>query len=638
MRKREVCALCVALGLSAFGAADAPAWAEDALVVPSFGTDEKQAPPPPVPLSVFGDNMPEPGRATFSVIPTFTNNAHSLVGAKGVSSQYIVSTTPWFWSPWASNVRVVPQNQFIEAQTVTLAYGLAKNLSVVFATGAIEKHSDLMTFYGESTQIPRGMSFPGTDGLQDSSAVMIWRAYEDKINRIKINLGMSFPTGSNHNLGGALLQPGGEYTIARAFYGMQSGTGTYDVLPGVMYAGAIAPWSWGLSYRARLPLTYNPQGYMWGNYQEVNAWGGFTWVPGLTTTIRANFNIQSPIAGADWLMLGKLQSANPNFYGGKRIEAYVGADIDGKLFGAPGFSIGVEGGAPVFQNLNGPQLSRNWQAGMALRWKVGEPRSNVVASAAPVFKDEKAVASLPVMAWAGLYFGANAGYVSAGDTNASFSYEGSGGFVSLSRSGALPSKLSLESRGFSGGGQIGYNVKLRETVLAGLEADLAGTAVGVNSVVSLQGSPLTYLQAGRDQRNLGTVRARFGYLITPAALIYGTVGFAFGETDLNATYFSPALKPVLASGGNWLGYVDMTPGWAGGGGVEWMFLPRWSVKAEYIHYDLGIVQTAKAGLPLSYTSAGQFSTVNDQLRFDGKVIRAGVNYHLDWSNATSVAN
>ncbi|MEK4031532.1 outer membrane beta-barrel protein [Methylocystis sp. IM3] len=639
MRKRTAQTLCAALSLSGLNAAFVPAQAEDALVVPSFGPQEEpETPPPPPPLSVFGDNMPEPGKATLSVIPTFANNSHSLIGTKGVSSQYIVSTTPWFWSPLASNVRIVPQNQFTQAQTVTLAYGIAKNLSIVLATGMVEKHSDLMTFYGESNLIPRGMSFPGTDSLQDSSAALIWRAYEDPIHRIKLNLGVSFPTGSNHNLGGALLQTGGGYTIGRAFYGMQSGTGTYDVLPGVMYAGRIAPWSWGLSYRARLPLTYNPQGYMWGNYQEVNAWGGYTWFPGFTTTIRANFNIQSPIAGADWLMPGKLQSANPNFYGGKRIEMYAGADIDGKLFGAPGFTIGVEGGVPVYQNLNGPQLSKNWQAGMALRWKIGDPQAKMVASASPVFKNTSLAATLvPVASWAGLYFGVNAGSIWAGDTDTNFSYVGSGGFVSLWQSGALPSSINLNSRGVLGGGQIGYNYQFQEKMVAGLEADLQGTAVGIHSSTSWQGAPATFLQAGRDQRNLGTVRARVGYLVTPTTLLYGTGGFAFGETDLNATYFSPLLKPVLNLGGSWLGYADMSPGWAAGAGVEWLFLLKWSLKAEYLHWDLGVANTAKAGLPLYYTSSkGQLSSVAYQAPFNGHVVRAGVNYHLNWGITTTV--
>ncbi len=639
MRKRTA-QLCVALSLSGSNAVSAPAWAEDTFGVPSLGPEEKpDTPPPPPPLSVFGDNMPDPGKATLSVIPTFGNNSHSLIGTTGVSSQYIVSTTPWFWSPLASKVRIVPQNQFIEAQTVTLAYGIVKNLSVVLATGVVEKHSDLMTFYGESNLIPRGMSFPGTDSLQDTSAALIWRAYEDPIHRVKLNLGMSFPTGSNHNLGGALLQTGGGYVISRAFYGMQSGTGTYDVLPGIMYAGTIAPWSWGLSYRARLPLTYNPEGYMWGNYQEVNAWGGYTWFPGLTTTIRANFNIQSPIAGADWLMQGKLQSANPNFYGGKRIEMYAGADIDGKLFGAPGFTIGVEGGVPVYQNLNGPQLSKNWQAGIALRWKIGEPQANMVASASPVFKSARIAASLsPATTWGGFYFGVNGGYLSAGDANTTFSYVGSGGFVSLWQSGALPSNITLNSRGFLGGVQFGYNYRFQERIVAGLEADLDGVAVGMSNSMSWQGHPSTFLQAGRSQRSLGTVRGRLGYLVTPTALVYGTGGFAFGETDLNATYFSPFLKPALNLGGSWLGYVDLSRGWAAGAGVEWMFLPKWSLKAECLHYDLGVANTAKSGLPLFYTSSiGQLSSVAYRAPFNGQVVRAGVNYHLNWGDAAPIA-
>jgi hypothetical protein len=113
----------------------------------------------------------------------------------------------------------------------------------------------------------------------------------------------------------------------------------------------------------------------------------------------------------------------------------------------------------------------------------------MVAFTSPMFNGEKVAALLPIMLWAGLYFGANAGYIWAGDTNTSFSYEGSGRCVFLWRSGALPANANLNSRGLSGGGQVGDNYHLHEKIAAGLEADLQGTAVGVNSVVSQQGSP-----------------------------------------------------------------------------------------------------------------------------------------------------
>ena len=57
---------------------------------------------------------------------------------------------------------------------------------------------------------------------------------------------------------------------------MQTGTGTFDVLPGIFYGGSLGQWYWGLSYRARLPLGVNPEGYMWGNYQEANGWIGYS--------------------------------------------------------------------------------------------------------------------------------------------------------------------------------------------------------------------------------------------------------------------------------------------------------------------------------------------------------------------------
>ena len=608
---------------------------------PDPPSDAPSSPPPPVPLAVFGDNMPEPGRATLSIIPTFANNSHSLIGTRGVSSQQIVTLTPWYWNPFASLLRVVPQNQFIEAQTVTLAYGFAKNFSIVLATGLIEKHSDLMTFYGSSNLIPRGMSFPGTDSLQDSSASIIWRAYEDSIHRIKINLGMSFPTGSTYNQGGALLQTNGTYNIGRAFYGMQSGTGTFDALPGIMYAGAIAPYSWGVSYRARLPLAVNNEGYMWGNYQEFNLWGGYTWLPGVTTTARINFNIQSPIDGKDYWMAGRLQSANPNFYGGKRIEMFAGADIDGKLFGVPGFSIGVEGGVPVYQNLNGPQLSKNWQAGMALRWKVGEPSARSLAVASGVFKDRSVAAALsPVTTWTGLYFGANGGYTSTADANTNFAYAGSGGFVSLWSVGALPSHANLKSNGFLGGVQVGYNYQLHKSVVAGFEADLQGLTVGNSTVSSWQGPPAayTYVQAQRNQHSLGTVRGRVGYLVGETAMLYGTGGLSFGEAILNPTFFSPLLRPTLNFGvglNGLTGYVDLRLGWAAGAGVEWMFNPKWSIKAEYTYYDLGTANTANVGA-LFYANAGALSSAAYTARFNGHVARAGVNYHLNWDASDPV--
>ena len=65
-----------------------PAFAQDLSLPsppPAFVSAPPDAPkPPPPPLSIFGDNMPDPDHLTFSIIPTFANFSHMMVGTHGL--------------------------------------------------------------------------------------------------------------------------------------------------------------------------------------------------------------------------------------------------------------------------------------------------------------------------------------------------------------------------------------------------------------------------------------------------------------------------------------------------------------------------------------------------------------------------
>ena len=80
-----------------------------------------------------------------------------------------------------------------------------------------------------------------------------------------------------------------------------------------------------------------------------------------------------------------------------------------------------------------------------------------------------------------------------------------------------------------------------------------------------------------------TARLRLGFTANNW-LFYGTGGFAGvhvkAAQSMTFTNQSPLGNTVLPQYGqtnNW------RPGWAYGGGVEWMFNPKWTVKAEYLH-------------------------------------------------------
>lgn len=325
--------------------------------------------PPPAPMGVFGVDMPAAGKLVASLTPNFANLSGMRMGTRNVSNEYIVSTVPFFLNP-RQTVRVVPQNIAVRTQIVGPNYGVTKDLCVVLNAGMVEKTLEALVFRGTSGIVPLARNYPDTVGLADFSLSGVYRIYQDEMNRIQMSLGFSFPTGSNHATFNNFILPNGSIQNIRGFYGMQLGNGTFDIMPGVVYAGFTGPYSWGASWRGRFPLAANPEGYLWGDLHELNGWGGYTWTPGLTTTFRVNATLQGPIRGFDPQINRPAVPANPAFYGGQRVELFGGATVSGKFIGYDNWTLAVEAGLPVYQNLNGPQIMKNWQAGFSVRVKI----------------------------------------------------------------------------------------------------------------------------------------------------------------------------------------------------------------------------------------------------------------------------
>ncbi|MCC7346545.1 MAG: porin family protein, partial [Variibacter sp.] len=85
------------------------------------------------------------------------------------------------------------------------------------------------------------------------------------------------------------------------------------------------------------------------------------------------------------------------------------------------------------------------------------------------------------------------------------------------------------------------------------------------------------------------------------------------------------IRTVVTATGATAGTDIYGVGWTAGGGVEYMFAPNWSLKAEALYYDLGSRNyLVDAGL-----------TVNASHR--GAVARGGINYHFNWGGAPVVA-
>ena len=124
----------------------------------------------------------------------------------------------------------------------------------------------------------------------------------------------------------------------------------------------------------------------------------------------------------------------------------------------------------------------------------------------------------PVASWTGFYVGINGGF--GGDQ---YQYPAT--------VGPLSGTAKLNSSGFFGGGQAGFNWQVAPAWVVGIEADFDGADIEGNANAA---TGFAAASAGTKLDWFGTVRGRAGVLVTPNALLYATGGWAYGRTTSSA--------------------------------------------------------------------------------------------------------
>jgi outer membrane immunogenic protein len=284
-------------------------------------------------------------------------------------------------------------------------------------------------------------------------------------------------------------------------------------------------------------------------------------------------------------------------------------------------------------------------AGCGLRARRGAapPANRAAPPPAPV--------AAPVYSWTGFYVGGNVGGTWSDDpinvntTNLFFCPDttcSGGPQAAAAFAQGTNGTFSGRSAGFIGGGQFGYNWQFNSWV-AGFEADIQGTRVKAtgqsNATVGAAGfgfSLTTNVSATKELDYLGTVRGRLGWLASPTMLVYGTGGLAYGEVKASTNVSSTITGAFDCTAGfcfpsTSAGISETRTGWTAGGGFEWMIVPQWSVKLEYLYYDLGrVTYNSLLVDPLfGFPVPNYFvNNVQTSTRFNGNIVRAGVNWHF----------
>jgi outer membrane immunogenic protein len=161
---------------------------------------------------------------------------------------------------------------------------------------------------------------------------------------------------------------------------------------------------------------------------------------------------------------------------------------------------------------------------------------------------------------------------------------------------------------FLGGVQGGFDYQFAPNWVMGVEAQYSWLGGGTNSgVVFPTGTVVT---GNGDQ--LGSVTGRLGYTWGPA-LLYAKGGYAWRGNDNIGVSVASVPTAFTTSGNQKNGYTV-------GGGLEYMFAPNWSAKAEYQYYNFGST---------TFTS-GPANIVGAKFRDDEHTVKVGVNYRFGW--------
>ncbi len=311
------------------------------------------------PISVMGDHLHEKGDWMVSYRFMRMEMEGNRDGTNSLSPQEIsgVFTNPTGVGP--ATLRIVPTEMTMDMHMVSAMYGLNDDVTLMVMGSYIDKDMDHVTFAGMNAANQIGGFTTTSKGFGDTKLAALINGYQNGQHQVVLKAGISLPTGSIDEED-EIFDPTGATVRVRLPYAMQIGSGTYDFEPALTYTGHQGRFGWGAQYMGQIRLDTNDEDYSLGDKHMISAWGGYKWADWLLTTARVTGETEEKIDGRDSMIGGPVQTADPDNYGGQRVEVGLGFTLISDSTGLEGHNFGGEFIIPIHQDLNGPQLERDY--------------------------------------------------------------------------------------------------------------------------------------------------------------------------------------------------------------------------------------------------------------------------------------
>jgi len=249
---------------------------------------------------------------------------------------------------------VAPTGMEMQMHMLGGMYAPTDHLTLAVMGNYQEKTMDHVTRPGSMARMQRGERFTETvDGWGDLTLTGLYKIYDANRQRVHFSLGLSAPTG--------------EFTDKA--YPMQFTTGTWDLLPGVTWLWQRQRVSGGAQAKGRIHLGENDEGFTYGDQVEGTTWTAVMINDWLSLSGRISAQQIGEISGEDRDLVGARMAPpmDPENSGGTFADVGLGLNFyvaQGRL---QGNRLAVEFTAPIYQDVNGLQMEREW--GLVAGWQ-----------------------------------------------------------------------------------------------------------------------------------------------------------------------------------------------------------------------------------------------------------------------------
>lgn len=254
-----------------------------------------------------------------------------------------------------------PTTMTMDMHMLMAMYGVTDNVTAMAMLHYMSNSMDMKASDGT----PSAMS---SSGLGDTVLTLFYTTPY----KVTLGLGGGLPTGSI-NASGSMMMSAAMNMTGVLPYGMQLGSGSFELRPSIAYSDRFADFTVGSEFEYIYRANDNAEGYRLGDKSELSVWGEWHALKNFSVLARTTFSDVGKITGqhekisltmnhGETIMPGS-PAADPSLYGGMRLDGSLGFKVN---TADNMWALKTEFTMPMYQNLWGPQMRTSWIASVGL--------------------------------------------------------------------------------------------------------------------------------------------------------------------------------------------------------------------------------------------------------------------------------